>query len=268
MLYQFCHDSFNYVYYGPKEKRPKTVALQAKLHDAAEKITFGEYKLKGWMYYGAKGQLFAERRLRGIKSWKGPGRPYCFLIELVEKIERKDNKLIQDGESKYYERVIWPGRESTSGPYIILNSLAKDGVDNDVFRHTACVKPIVAPDVLMPVDSNYERVFAISLIEAINRNPQIKMADDKVAKCTLMKPLKPIESLKGELLLPDFIVQCKVGQEVVRRDIVEVMGFGDKQYAERKRRLIPKMKVAFRGDRVVEITKDSNVDIAKFVGEV
>lgn len=268
LLYQLCHDSFNYVYYGPVEKRPKSVALQAKLHDAAEAIAFGEYKLKEWMYYGGKGQLFAERKLKGLKNWKGPGRPHCFLIELVEKIERKGNELIQDGESKYYERIIWPGREATSGPYIVLSSLVKDDVDNDVFRHTACVKPIVAFDVVMPVDSNYERVFAKSIIEAINRNSQIKVDGDKVAKCTLMKPLKPIESMKGELLLPDFIVQCKVGKDVVRRDIVEVMGYGDPEYAERKARLIPKMKAAFRGDRVVEIMKDTHVDIAKFVGEV
>ncbi|KIF53014.1 MULTISPECIES: DUF1173 family protein [Vibrio] len=268
LLYQLCHDSFNYVYYGPVEKRPKSIALQAKLHDAAETIAFGEYKLKDWLYYGAKGHMFAERRLRGLKSWKGPGRPHCFLIEIAEKIDRNGNELALDGESKYYERVIWPGRESTSGPYIILSSLVKDDVDNDVFRHTACVKPIVAHNVLMPIDSNYERTFAISLIEAINRNPKVETDDGRVAKCTLMKPLKPIESLKGEMLLPDFIVQCKVGKEVVRRDIVEVMGFGDTEYAERKKRLIPKMKVAFRGDRVVEISKDSNVDIAKFVGEV
>lgn len=268
LLYQLCHDSLNYVYYGPLDKRPKSISLQAKLHDAAETIAFGSYKLRDWMYYGAKGQVFAENKLKGLKTWNGPGRPHCFLIELVRTIDRKGNELIQDGVSKYYERVIWPGRESTPGPYIVLSSLVKDDVDNDVFRHTVCVKPIVALDVLIPVDSNYERVFAKSLIEAINRNPQIKVDGGKVAKCTLIKPLKPIESLKGEFLLPDFIVQCKVGKEVVRRDIVEVMGFGDPDYAERKARLIPKIKAAFRGDRVVEITKDSHVDIAKFIGEV
>lgn len=275
LLYQLSHDSYNYVYSGLKIKSPNRTVALAKLHDAANSIIFGEYKLKDYLYYGDKGRIFAERKLSGIedKNWKGPGRPHCFILEIVETITREDNKLTLDGIDRDYERIIWPGLQATPGPYIVLSSLVKEGQDGDdrkVVRHSACVKPVVSHDVLMPIDSDYERTFAKAFIDAINRNLTTNMhaSDGDKFKCSLMKPLKPMESPDGEFLLPDFIVQCKVDQKVVRRDIVEVMGFDDSSYLERKKRLIPKMQGAFRGDRVVEIVKDSHVDIARLIGEI
>mgnify|MGYP000055976206 CR=1 FL=1 len=248
LLSQLCNDSLSNVWF--RTKTNNSIAQLAKIRDAAETINFGQSCLKDYLFFGDKGEMYANSKLRNTKdAWKGAGRPHVFLLEIIEQIDTNRYELNMDGNIHFYSRIVRPCRQNTKGPYLVISSLVLDD-DNEVYRNTACIKPIVSNNRLMLVDSNYERETAISIMSTLD-----KMPNDKTISWSLTKPLKPKQSDDGEMLLPDFIVQKndKVKKITLLRDLVEVMGTDETEYVLRKDRLTPKMVKAFNAKRFIEL---------------
>jgi len=221
LLIQLCYDSFNHVYFGPRTKRSSLLASMAKLHDAGGNVQFGEYVVRDFLYYGEKGQRYLENRLKGDKPWLGPGRPHGFLLEVVDEIQRNSGELYLDEHARYYENVSWPSKLS-KGPYLALSSLVKDAIDDDVYRHTICVQPVVGAGILMPINSELERSFALHISKQFDKSSACSNIKEGDIKFSLFKPLKPVANEHGQSLLPNFILQIKQRGEVVQRDLVQI----------------------------------------------
>lgn len=252
LLMQLLHDSFSNVFYI--RKKTHEIAALASIRKAAHTIEFGSGTLDKYIFYGTKGEMMAESSLRTY-NWGGPRKRHSFLLEIVTDIKRSGNRLELDGHEYYYSNVSQPGNDMTHGPYVCLSSIVLDE-DNEAFRHSIVIKPVVSCLILMPIDSNYERKSALSLIE------QIRSAGDEFP-CTLSKPIKPRISDTGDYLLPDFVLNIKdKDNKLVDVFLFEIMGFESDVYVERKNRLIPEMKKAWQARKVFEISgKNSEQEI-------
>lgn len=251
LMNQICSEAYLNTYLKPlypahTDTKKMELRTLAKLRDAASTIRFGQSTLDHYIFYGESGEQYAQRSLQS-KIWKGAGRRHVFLLDIVDTITQNYSELLFDGEPTFYERVIRPGQQGTKGPFLVISSAVED--EGELFRHTACVKPIVSREVPMLVDSNYERKMGLLLIECIN----LQAERSKKNYWSLHKPLIPKPGASGEQILPDFILSHKLNGKVEFREIVEVMGTDDPGYDERKQRLIPEMKDKFYSKRLVEV---------------
>ncbi len=266
LMNQLCTTSFMNTYVKPFQNRNSSdksndSRIFAKFRDAAKNIKFGASTLNHFIFYGRSGEQFAERALMS-KGWKGTGRRQAFIVEMVDEIEKNESELLFDSEPVFYERVIRPGRNTTSGPYLVLSTLVED--EGEMFRHTACIKPIVSREIPMLVDSNLEREMALSIIHNIDHRSK----RTKESYWSLQKPLIPKPGDNGEAILPDFILTHKVNNKFAYREIVEVMGTDSVDYVERKARLIPQMKEKFLSKELAEVKAYEEGEIEKYAQKI
>ncbi|KJG37709.1 hypothetical protein UA32_12160 [Photobacterium angustum] len=246
LLMQLVLDSFNHTFF--KTKKVNVISSLAAIRKAAREIAFGNSTLDKFVFYGGKGSLMAEQMLLS-KSWDGPKKRHVFIFEVVDTIEVLNiNSLLFDKEERFYSKIIRPGNQNTKGPYLIVSSVIIN--DGDVYRHTCVIKPIVSKYLLMPIDSDYERNAALTMIGLI------KESHDSY---TLTKPIKPRFSEENETLLPDFVINKKNGKSIVNTVLIEVMGYDDDEYVNRKERLVPKMKSAWKATKVIEVRGSNTI---------
>ena len=235
------------------------------IKQAAKNTKFGDGNLSDWIFFGNK--CFGEARLalekiRDNGKWIHAGRPHAFLIEVVDKavihdedISKKHIKL--DNWDYYYERLITEGQGiKTEGPYLVFMAMCEI-VENGKFRvHTIYIKPIVYNNVLMPVDSNYERKFVRRVIYALKKDADWKLT-------------KPIDGkvVNNSFLLPDFLVENNKKKVF---HILEIMGMlHDQDYVDRKDYIIPLMIDAWPYHEMFEIDPThSSSDIGNYLKKI
>lgn len=234
--------------YCGEQEGMKTIDALTSLCAIGKRTQFGTSSLDEWIFIGHGAFRKAREALESVDSkgsWPKRSRPHAFIMLVAKTLEIDDsdvnNKTLKLDNTKFYvHTVITEGTGIRSGgPFLVMMSVCQF-VENGKFRiHTAFVKPIVYPSVLMPVDSNHERNFARQVIY------RIKHSEGWILK-------KPIDgkAIKGSFVLPDFIIE---NQHHVRH-LIEVMGMlNDQDYVDRKEYIVPLMKEGWPEHTVYEL---------------
>lgn len=137
-------------------------------------------------------------------------------------------------------------------PYLMACLVGRRAPRAKVEVLRAYLHPCMSERWLLPVDSNLERETFRQLM-SVGRWIEFHRG----ARLTVRKPLwdlaSPQDMVDGEAhepIIPDFIVEAEEGG-VVRRIVVETMGYGQAAYRERKARLCSEME-RLGGGRVVQ----------------
>lgn len=210
-----------------------------RLKDAGANTQFANGTLNDWIFIGGNAFYQARTALTKIRDqglWPvSAGRPHAFLamvtndaIEINE--EDKANKTVTvNGKVFYVKRILTEGQGiRTKPPYLVFISLC-EFIQGGAFRlHTAYIKSIVYPNLLMPIDSNYERKFARQVIH------HIKDGDS----WSLTKPLEG-KAIDDCFVMPDFLLE---NTKLEINHLVEIMGMlNDQDYVDRKEYILPLM---------------------------
>ena len=266
LLYQLIADNWLHAHY-PSKKWSQYNSFVAMWRSAA-KIKFGKSTLDKFIVHGKRRLDFAEKKLFD-NIWEGAGRPHVVCFEVFKEISNvKDDSFIANGVKFDYEKVVMPKLQTTKAPVMVISTLVKGATvaevkGEKVKRHTCFIQPIVSEDCLMPIDSSYEREFALASMAKCDAGMPPFEVDGKelTRSISFYKPLKPLISHEGDYLLPDFVfnVKDKKADEEDKkyRHIVEVKGFDTPEYNERKLRLQPLMEKCFGANYLFEIDGDN-----------
>ena len=197
-------------------------------------------------------------------DWPDGGEPGAILCWPVDEVSGHAVDPGGEGHVEASSPVVCPsvGRRPVIGPYLFLGA-----VDRSTGRWAcvdACARPIVALDCPIPVDSDYERqaVDALrGLVETLGGNPELAALLGGTLRIELEKPLALIETTAGTCQ-PDFLLSVvrprthghvpggpddppylgRFDPRYLAQYVIEVMGFNDRKYEERKKRTHPRME--------------------------
>ena len=206
----------------------------------------------------------AARLEAAAADWPEGGRPRGYLCWPVGEVSGHAVDPGGEGHVEASSPVVCPsvGRRPVIGPYLFLGA-----VDRSTGRWAcvdACARPIVALDCPIPVDSDYERQALGALrrlVETLAGHPELAALLGGTLRIELEKPLALIETTAGTCQ-PDFLLSVvrprthghlPVGPDdppylgrfdprCLAQYVIEVMGFNDRKYEERKKRTHPRME--------------------------
>lgn len=174
---------------------------------------------------------------------------YGLMVVVVHKVSKdpltllrftRDRKL-EWKVSPRGEVKVWSRRSINKGPFLAAITYAPSAGDDTPVAQNAFLLPIVDNQAPLPVESDFERTVAKSLLRLASWHRK-KSAGGIV----LEKPMENIKTRAGECR-PDFVVRGPGGKVVV-----EVMGMaGQEAYDERKSRTVPIMREV---GEVLEVT--------------
>ena len=105
----------------------------------------------------------------------------------------------------------------------------------------AYAEPIAAPELPIPVESDYERQALLSLprlVEDLRRSKELREALGGVVRVELQKPLFPIRVRDGRCHPDVLLTVSRPGGSIDGDDkaryVIEVMGFGNAEYEKKK----------------------------------
>ena len=207
----------------------------SKIH-AATIPYFLDRDLRMSDYFGTSISAIRDIKTRLIESRKrwNNCRPHGIILVRCRSIEEKA-LIFSDTFNFPLKRLARPGLESTKGPHIAIFTIAEAPERQgsgwfEGIMGAAC--PIADWNTLIPVESHNERV-ALSRLRWYFYESKIALPD-----VVIIKPLIDVMDDSGEIpIRPDFIIQHKD-----RQVVLEVMGFDDAAYQDRKERTIPLMR--------------------------
>ncbi len=153
-----------------------------------------------------------------------------FTTDKIDKVEKAiniagDNILNLSGSIKFINGVI--EKSEDAGPYLVLMSVLHNSKRKSQFEvYDAFAAPILSRDILIPIESNFERIVLNKIIYAF----KMLKIKNKNSNFSITKPLFDIE-IFNERCRPDFIIDMDS-----KKFIIEVMGFENDEYLERKER--------------------------------
>ena len=201
---------------------------------------------------------------KAAPDWPGGGEPGAILCWPVGEVSGREVDPGGEGHVEAPGRVVCPsiGRRPVIGPYLFLGA-----VDRSTGRWAcvdACARPIAALDCPVPVDSDYERQALGALrrlVETLAGHPELAALLGGTLRIELEKPLALIETTAGTCQ-PDFLLSVvrprthghvpggpddppylgRFDPRYLAQYVIEVMGFNDRKYEERKKRTHPRMR--------------------------
>ena len=201
---------------------------------------------------------------KAAPDWPDGGEPGAILCWPVGKVSGREVDPGGEGHVEAPQPVVCPsvGVRPVIGPYLFLGAVARSA--DRWACVNACARPIVALDCPILVDSDYERqaVDALrGLVETLAGNPELAALLGGTLRIELEKPLALIETTAGTCQ-PDFLLSVvrprthghlPVGPDdppylgrfdprCLAQYVIEVMGFNDRKYEERKKRTHPRME--------------------------
>lgn len=210
----------------------------AKIH-AATIPYFLDRDLRMADFFGTSFSAIKDIKARLIESrekWSNC-RPHGLILVRCKDIEEK-TLVLSDKFSFPLKRLARPGLESTKGPHIAIFTIAEPPEKQgrgwfEGLMGAAC--PISDWNTLVPVESNKERV-ALSRLRWY-----FYVSKAALPATVIIKPLIDVMDDSGEIpIRPDFLIQHNN-----RQVVLEIMGFDDVAYQDRKERTIPLMRNKF-----------------------
>lgn len=181
-----------------------------------------------------QGQL--GKTLRTLANdWPQRSRPYGLMAGTIDSLEQLD----------YQGAKTSLGHPHTSGPYLVLATFTnKPSEPNNRFYYLTRIvtMPIVEKNWPMPVESNLEREVAKTL-----KRLMYSLLKEYQVEVTLNKPLLDTQVGNGNIRC-DFILSDPVSNKTLA---IEVMGFKNAEYRERKERQIPLMRTQY--SKLIEV---------------
>ena len=189
---------------------------------------------------------------KAAPDWPDGGEPGAILCWPVGKVSGREVDPGGEGHVEAPQPVVCPsvGVRPVIGPYLFLGAVARSA--DRWACVNACARPIVALDCPIPVDSDYERqaVDALRrLVETLGGNPELAAllggSPLSATGTTSAVPLRGVNfarrlgvSIESRLTpyLGRFDPRC------LAQYVIEVMGFNDRKYEERKKRTHPRME--------------------------
>lgn len=149
-------------------------------------------------------------------------------------------------------------RVGNRGPYLAICLIGEKGRDGTMGVIRAYLHPCLAPGKLFPVDSGLERNAFLTL-----QSIMTELSRRLHTNCMIQKPVfdvgVPTDLLNSRarrpVCIPDFILHVTSKEWICiqeRQAVVEVMGYHDTAYRERKTRVHPLMSAALGGAKVFE----------------
>ncbi len=252
----------NFHYKGKKSSELKALR---DLVEPSKLVTFGDTTLDQWTFYGDKGYHIATSALRRAidsKQWNGAGRPHALVFMVCTNLQIMQGAISVNGVRYSVRNVERSGRD-TRAPYIVALSIALNPSTGELETYNAYVKPILSSTALMPVDSHYERIVALGLIERIERS-------ESKFRWSLQKPLfSKADRANTTSVLPDFILRSKNERKQINFvEVIEVMGMmSDPDYRTRKARLLPIMANVWRANKITEVDPTNSAKLDEFFAE-
>ena len=201
---------------------------------------------------------------KAAPDWPDGGEPGAILCWPVGKVSGREVDPGGEGHVEAPQPVVCPsvGVRPVIGPYLFLGAVARSA--DRWACVNACARPIVALDCPILVDSDYERqaVDALrGLVETLGGNPELAALLGGTLRIELEKPLALIETTAGTCQ-PDFLLSVvrpsahghlpggpddppylgRFDPRYLAQYVIEVMGFNDRKYEERKKRTHPRMR--------------------------
>ena len=248
--------------YTSKQERMSSFQALEKLKEAGSHTLFANSTLNNWIFIGDIAFSKARSALTDIRdkeAWPAQGRPHAFLAMIAESIgvdeTDKTNKTITvNGKTLYVKRILTEGQGvRTAGPYLVFISMCEFVQDGAFRLHTAYIKSITYPNLLMPVDSNHERNFTRQVIHHI----------DHSHSWSLTKPLEG-KAIDDCFVMPDFLLE---NERLNIKQLIEVMGMlNDQDYVDRKDYILPLMSKGWPSHQVFELDPVAPaIDVFKYI---
>ena len=189
---------------------------------------------------------FRERLDERALHWPKDTPPCGYLCWVAHDVEGHeiDGKTGGAGHVRVTSPVVSPNihNRRVAGPYLFLGALAQSAGRHGWECRMACAHPIAAPELPIPVESDYERQALLSLpqlVEDLRRGKELQEALGGVVRVELQKPLFPIRVRDGRCR-PDVLLTVSGpggsfdGSDKARY-VIEVMGFGNAEYEKKKK---------------------------------
>ena len=204
---------------------------------------------------------FRERLDSRAQKWPKGSPPCGFLCWVAHDVEDHEinGKSRGAGHVRVTSRVVSPEvyDNRVVGPYLFLGALEQSADRSGWECCMACAMPIAAPELPIPVESDYERQAVLSLpqlVRDLRSDTKLEEALGGVVGVELQKPLFETRVREG-LCRPDVLLTVtRPGGPAPRvpggpfddsdkvRYVIEVMGSNDAQYERKKEKTHRRMK--------------------------
>jgi hypothetical protein len=159
-------------------------------------------------------------------DWPRQSRPYALLVFLADRIRGEFVHSIygnKAGRLVFCQPVARSGASETKGPFVVLGTFAEDAQGGCFAPIRAAALPVLSEKRWLPVESDHERQVGLILL---------RFADDANRdgrQLAIHKPMHPL-GFGGIIIRPDFIIS-----QGVKRYFVEVLGYADPNYLQKKK---------------------------------
>ncbi len=188
---------------------------------------------------------FRERLDERARHWPKDPPPCGYLCWVAHDVEGHDINGRTGGAghvrvtSPVVSRLIHNNR--VEGPYLFLGALAQSADMHGWECRMAYAEPIAAPELPIPVDSDYERQALLSLarlVEDLRSGKELREALGGVVRVELERPLFPIRVRDGRCHPDGLLTVSRPGGSTDGSDkvryVIEVMGLGSEEYEKKK----------------------------------
>ncbi len=204
---------------------------------------------------------FRQRLDDRAQKWPEGSRPCGFLCWVAHDVEDHEinGKTTGAGHVRVTSLMVSPviHDKRVVGPYLFLGALEQTADRSGWECRMAYAQPIAAPELPIPVESDYERQALLSLpqlVRDLRSDRELQEALGGVVGVELQKPLFQIGVREGPCLPDVLLTVTRPGGPVPRvpgdpfddggraRYVFEVMGFDDAKYEEQKERTHRRME--------------------------
>lgn len=191
-------------------------------------------------------ESWLDEKLAGMaQNWPKKSRPYGMMAGVVDTL----NQLVYLGNKTSL------GHHKTVGPHLVLATYTNKTSEPDSLefhRMRIVTIPVAEKFWPMPVESNLEREVAIKLKQVMRH-----VHKEYKVELSLEKPLLDTETPEGSVRC-DFVLTDNKNPKTLA---IEVMGFDDDDYRDRKDRQIPIMRTLYNS--LIEVDMSGNEEQKK-----
>ncbi|WP_130154403.1 hypothetical protein [Candidatus Finniella inopinata] len=210
VLYSFLTESRSTIRNPLLEQKQKRKSLREQLEsilaDCETRVISKNLSLKDYLhiYLTERSIKFASYKLLSL-SWPSHLRPFCLFLHTVSNLNQNrllissglnsQNKILLPIQNGITLSSSWINREQ-SGPYLVLASALMDE-RKEIYFQDAFAIPVLSRDELLPVESNFERSIAKTILSVV-REFQYPIE--------IEKPLFCLYTSEKQKYRPDFIL--------------------------------------------------------------